>query len=366
MDDFAPQSVSFEKVIAALLDNTKPFPPVHLHSFSDISTSDLQKLKEKWVNIDAKRRATLLEDLETLAESDTLVSFDDLGKFALTDPDPRVREVALRLLWECQDHSLVAKFLQMVESDPDLKVRSAAATALGQFIYYGELEEIPETILRRIENKLLKLTTKEEEAKLLRRRALEAMGYSSRSEMKNLLLAAYNNNDPEWLVTALFAMGRSANSTWVPSVMEMLDSENPEVLFEAVRAAGELEAPAARKRLLKIVKTQPEGSEIRMAAIWALSKIGGEKVRDTLEALLELSEDEDEIDILEDALENLQFTEGFNQFGILDFEPEDEEALALRATYEELDDDFEDDDIDEDEDTDEDEYPEDDEELTDS
>ncbi|MHB1482428.1 MAG: HEAT repeat domain-containing protein, partial [Bellilinea sp.] len=165
--------------------------------------------------------------------------------------------------------------------------------------------------------------------------------------------AAYNKDDPEWLVTALFAMGRSANSTWIPSVMDMLDSENQEVLFEAVRAAGELEAKVARKRLLRIVKTQPEGSEIRMAGIWALSKIGGEKVRDTLEAMLESSEDDDEIDLLEDALENLQFTEGFNQFGLLDYEPESEEELALQEKYDEMDEDFEDDDL-EDDDTDDD------------
>lgn len=362
MDDTTQSIVSFEKVISALLDNSRPFPPAHLHRFSDISISDLQLLKKSWAQIQTNRRVALLEDLETLAESDTLVSFDDLGKFALTDPDPGVREVALRLLWECRDTSLVPMLIKMVGADPDLKVRSAAATALGQFIYFGELEEIPENLLHRIEEKLLQLTMDAGEAKLLRRRALEAMGYSSRPEINNLIRVAYNKEDPEWLVTALFAMGRSADSIWIPSIMDMLDSENSEVLFEAVRAAGELEATVARKRLLRIVKTQPEGSEIRMAGIWALSKIGGEKVRDTLEALLDSSEDDDEIDLLEDALENLQFTDGFNQFGLLDYEPESEEELALQEKYDEMDEDFEDEDLedgDSDEDSDFDEVEED-------
>lgn len=363
MDDYSQHTVSFVKVITALLDNAHPFQPIHLHRFSDISSGDLQLLMEAWLKIDPKRRATLLEDLEDLADSDTLVSFDDLGKFALNDPEPRVREVALRLLWECEDPALVSKFIHMVDADPDVKVRSAAATALGQFIYIGELEEIPEHILHRIENKLLELTTNESEAKLLRRRALEALGFSSRPEMKDLIRAAYNNNDHEWLVSSIFAMGRSANSAWIPSVLDMLDSENEEVLFEAVRAAGELEAPAARKPILKIVKTYPVGSEVRMAGIWALSKIGGEKVRDTLEALLEISDDDDEIDLLEDALENLQFTEGFNQFGILDYEPEDEDELIRRALEEELVEDLEDEDSGED-DLDEEKFFTDDEEST--
>lgn len=359
MDEFSQHTVSFDKVITALLDISHPFQPIHLHRFSDISGVDFQKLKDAWQRIDPGRRATLLEDLEELAEADTLVSFDDLGKFALSDPDPRVREIAVRLLWESEDPSLAQKLLQMVDHDPDLKVRSAAATALGQFIYFGELEEIPEPLHHRIENKLLQLTTSESEAKLLRRRALEALGYSSRPEMKNLIRAAYNMNDPEWLVSSIFAMGRSANSSWIPSVLEMLDSENQEVLFEAVRAAGELEAPSARKTILKIVKTHPAGSEIRLAGIWALSKIGGEKVRDTLESLLEMSEDDDEADVLEDALENLQFTEGFNKFGLLDYEPEDEDDLIRMALDDENDDDLEDEDI---EDLEDEDYLEDDEE----
>lgn len=354
MDDYAQHTVSFDKVITALLDTAHPFQPIHLHSFSDLSSSDMQKLMNAWESIDPKRRASLLEDLEELADSDTLVSFDDLGKFALTDPEPRVREVALRLLWECEDPALVSKFIHIVDTDQNIKVRSAAATALGQFIYLGELEEIPEPLLHRIENKLLDLTTNETEAKLLRRRALEALGFSSRPELKDLIRAAYNKDDSEWLISSIFAMGRSANSAWIPSVLDMLDAENEEVLFEAVRAAGELEAPAARKPIIKIVKNHPVGSDIRMAGIWALSKIGGEKVRETLESLLEHSEDDDEIDMLEDALENLQFTEGFNKFGLLDYEPEDEDELIRRALEEEMSEDLEDDDFDED-DLDEDE-----------
>ena len=331
MDYFGQTIEPFDKIIDALLDPTTPFPPIHLHRFSDLSPNDLEKLQRSWGDIRADRRLALLEDLEELADSDTLVSFDDLSKFALDDPDPRVREVALRLLWENSEVRLVDKFLKMIDTDPDVNVRSTAATALGQFIYYGELEEIPEKTLHRIENKLLSITTDEQETKQLRRRALEAMGFSSRPEIKNLILKAYNSNDTEWLVTALFAMGRSANEAWIPSVVEMLDSENEEVLFEAVRAAGELEAGKARQTLIRIVKNQPSGSDIRLQGIWALSKIGGGKVRATLEALLELSEDDNEIDVLEDAIDNLHFTENFHRLAMMDYIPESEEEILQWA-----------------------------------
>jgi hypothetical protein len=124
-----------------------------------------------------------------------------------------------------------------------------------------------------------------------------------------------------------------------------------------VRAAGELEAAGARRPLLKIIKSQFEGSEIRMAAIWSLSKIGGEKVRDTFEKLLEESEDEAELDILDEALENLEFTEGFNKFGMIDYDPESEEALLANPEadrWEENTDDEDEDDGESDEEPDED------------
>jgi HEAT repeat protein len=348
MEEQTGSTVTFDKIISALLDNQHPFPPVHLHRFSDIAEADLRSLERAWHLVNPDRRAALLEDLEELADADTLVSFEDLGRFALNDPDSRVREVALRLLWESEDPGLIQKFLQMVENDPEDKVRAAAATALGQFIYLGELEEISQPELTRIEDKLLALTTSSSETKLIRRRALEALGFSSRPELKSLIMAAYNNPDQLWQISALFAMGRSANSTWIPYVMDMLDTDNEEILFEAVRAIGELEAPSARRPLLKMLRSHPEGSEIRMAAIWSLSKIGGEKVRDTLEKLLDESEDDEETEMLEDALENLEFTEGFNQFGMIDYEPASEESLLAQSEADAWDDQGDEDDEDED------------------
>ncbi len=63
---------------------------------------------------------------------------------ALKDPLSPVRELGIRLLWECEDHSLVKVFLNLLTNDPDLQVQASAASALGRFIYLGELDEFPE------------------------------------------------------------------------------------------------------------------------------------------------------------------------------------------------------------------------------
>lgn len=318
--------VPFDDILAALLDDSRPFPPAFLHRFSDLTPTDLIKLKTIWPQISTQRRISLMEDLEELAEVDTLVSFDDLSVFALDDEEPRVRSAALRALWEADNEKLVPKFISMLEEDPDEMVRATAASTLGKYVYLGELEEISSKTLRRVEDHLLSVA-QSSELPLIRRRAIEALGYSSRPEVKPLILSAYNNADPEWLCTALFAMGRSASEEYIPAVIEQLDHPDPEVQFEAVRAAGQLSAGDARETLLEMLQAGIEDDELRMAVIWSLSEIGGEQVREVLENLLDQTEDDEEADFLQEALDNLFLTEGLASFEMFDFEAQDEDDL---------------------------------------
>ncbi|GAP11272.1 protein containing FOG: HEAT repeat [Bellilinea caldifistulae] len=326
--------VPFDEILAALLDDSRPFPPVFLHRFSDLTPTDLTKLKTIWPQISPQRRIALMEDLEEYAEIDTLVSFDDLSIFALDDEEPRVRSAALEILWETDNEKLVPKFISMMEEDPDPLVRATAASTLGRYVFLGELEEISPKILKRVEDHLLAVA-QSSEVPLVRRRAVEALGYSSRPEVKPLILAAYNNDDPEWLCSALFAMGRSASQEYIPAVIDQLDHPDPEVVFEAVRAAGQLSAGAAREILLEMLESGIEDDELRMAVIWSLSEIGGEQVRNVLENLLDQSEDAEEADFLQDALDNLFLTEGLVSFEMFDFEPQDEDDLSSIINLEE-------------------------------
>src|ERR1035437_6558604 len=133
----AKKNVPFNQVISALLDNNTPFSPTYLHRFSDITPEDLAELKKVWSQVNPDRRAVVLEDLEELAESDTLVNFDDISRSVMDDTNPRARAAAIRLLWECEDTRLVPVFIRMMGHDDDLVVRASAATALGMFIYLG-------------------------------------------------------------------------------------------------------------------------------------------------------------------------------------------------------------------------------------
>jgi HEAT repeat protein len=306
---------NFKELIGALLDSNHPFPPKYLHSFSDISSANLEAIKKIWAKVDPIRRIALVEDLEPLLEADTLLCFDDFAQFAIGDPEASVRSHAIQLLWESEDSHLIPILCYLLQHDPSDEVRAAAASGLGKFVFLGEEEEIPANLLKEIEELLLDVmqTSKINE---VQRKALEALGYSSRKEVASLINKAFQKKDTRWLSSALFAMGRSADRQWENQVLEMIDHHDEDVIIEAIRAAGELELVNARETLIEKATNDAGIWEVRAASIWSLSKIGGEDARDTLEDLLEKAEDEEEADIIEEALENLSFTDDQHNFGI--------------------------------------------------
>jgi HEAT repeat protein len=322
--------VRFEQVAAALLDNSKPFSPTLLHRFSDISGEDLAELEAAWLNIDPNRRVAVLEDLEELAESDTLVAFDDLAKFALQDPDARARAVAIRLLWESDDRRLIPIFVTMMEKDADEVVRASAAAALGMFVYIGELESIPTESLQYVEDHLLQVY-QSVDTDLVRRRALESLGFSSREKVPDIIRKAYTSGNKEWIASALFAMGRSADEVWADYIIAMLDNNEPDIQIEAVRAAGQLELSPAKEPLLELLEEDNLLDEdVRAAVIWSLSQIGGPGVREALTQLSEDSEDDDEADYIEMAIDNLSLAEGvvgFDFLGLHDMNKDDLDTI---------------------------------------
>ncbi|MEX2143335.1 MAG: HEAT repeat domain-containing protein [Anaerolineales bacterium] len=317
--------ISFDEVVLALRDEEHPFPARYLYRLSALEGEELGLIRRVWFALSAQRRLGILEDLETLAESNTLLQFDAVNQVALRDEDPRVRVTAIRSLWPSEQAVIVPQLLDLLDHDESAEVRAQAASGLGRFIYLGEVGKLPEHTLKEIETRLLR----EVDGKgdwLIRRRALESLGYSSRPEVPDLIEQAYEHGSEEWVASALYAMGRSADDRWAPIVIESLKDNNLELSREAVRAAGELELNDALPVLVDLL--QDEDSELRLAAAWSLSQIGGEVVAEVLAELLERTEDEDEIDLIEDTVENLALTHEMADLNILDFSPEDLEDLA--------------------------------------
>jgi HEAT repeat protein len=284
-----------------------------------LEPADTAFLAETWPKVSIQRRKALLEDLEEIHLADDLLCFEEVGRVALKDGEPGVRMRAIQILREYELADLLLTFVNLAEHDPDAEVRAASAAALATYIYMGEMEDISPKKLQQVEECLLRLIASSDTT-LVRRRALEALGFSSRKEVPGLIEKAYASPEMDWLVTALYAMGRSANSRWKPQVLKMLSHKRPAVRAEAASAAGELEIKAAIPELLELL--DDVDPDVRMASIWSLSQIGGARVRSALENMLETSEDDDEANQIDNALENLDLTEEMKNLALLEI-PED-------------------------------------------
>ncbi|MFN2305225.1 MAG: hypothetical protein ACK2TV_15965, partial [Anaerolineales bacterium] len=77
MKNYTSQDFDITEVKDALLNRQAPFPPQYIYFFSDIAQADLDQIAEIWPKVWLERRRGLLEDMENLAEADTLLFFDD-------------------------------------------------------------------------------------------------------------------------------------------------------------------------------------------------------------------------------------------------------------------------------------------------
>ena len=278
---------------------------------------------DAWKNVPVDRKTLLLDKLTAYLDEDTIVSYEDSGKALLDDPEAEVRARAFSLLSESDDPRLVDKFVEIFQGDTDLAPRLKAANLLGKFVLLGELEELNEKHLRKIEEALLSIIRSDENP-ALRRAAVEAFGYSGREDAVAIIESAFEREDPLWVSSALRAMGRAHDNRWDDSVVSKLLDADPRVRFAAAEAAGELSIEEAGPILLKMLEDEEEDDNVTMAAIWALSQIGGEDARAYILNMLDNTDDEDVAEFLEDALDNLDFNEQLNRFDMLSLDEDDD------------------------------------------
>ena len=317
------ETILFQNVLDYLLDVKRDIPQSHLKLYSDLDPKSLQLFLDIWPSVKASRKLLLLDNLLANLETDNVVSYEEIGHALLDDADGEVRARAIRLLAESDDPKLGSKLIEIFLNDADLAPRMEATTLLGEFILLGELEKLKQQLQYKIEDALISVIRSDDNP-TLRKRALESLSYSSRPEIAALIESAFERADPAWVASALRAMGRSHDDRWNDDVIGRLLDEDPRIRFAAVEAAGELGIEDAGPILLQMLEDEEEDDDVATAAIWSLSQIGGDDARIYILNLIENTEDEDLIELLEDALENLDFNEELNKFDLLTLDEDDE------------------------------------------
>jgi len=323
-----------------LQSNEVSLSPSLLFALSDLNRQELQEFAQVWHVLPADRRRRVAQAMTELAEERIEADFTRIFRYLLDDEDADVRAHAINGLWEDEDHALIRPLIGALRSDQAAQVRAAAAEALGRFLLLAETKRIPATDGDEIRNALLAAIRSGSEDKLVRRRSIESIAYLGDELVRDIIAAAYADDDAKMRATAIFAMGRSADPYWRRTVAQELYSPDPQIRFEAARAVGELEFKASVPRLIELLEDADR--EVQSAAITSLGQIGGKEARRALIAVIE-SDDEVAHELARDALDELEFASGSNLL-LVDIGLESEEEALLADELEEGDVEFDEED----------------------
>lgn len=300
-DSEAPQEPkpAIDEVTAALLNGE--YPRSTLVGLSDLSAREAGALKETWPSVDSSVRQAVVSELHDLAEERVDYVFDRALLTLLDDPDPAVRQLAVAGLWERNEPTFAHTLVAMLESDESEDVRAEVARGLGRFAEMAELGELDDDTATAVRQALLDVLDEETESLHVRARCLESAAVFSRdAAVHDAIERFYEEDDTGFRATALFAMGRSLNQRFLPTILNETASDDAEIRYEAARASGRLGDTSALPVLADLA--DDEDAEVRHAAINALGEIGGKAAVRYLQRLSEAAHEADR-ELIEDALE---------------------------------------------------------------
>jgi len=192
-------------------------------------------------------------------------------------------------------------------------LRAKAAISLGPALDHADTEMygfdddsalVSEEAFVGIQDTLRKLYMDADVPKEVRRRILEASVRAMQDWHQDAIQTAYRSDDEAWKVTAVFSM------CWVrgfdEEILEALNSADPEIHYQAVRAAGNWEVAAAWPHIAALVTSTGTKKNLRLAAIDAVASIHPQEAGTILHDLT----DSDDEDIVEAVYEAMAVAEG--------------------------------------------------------
>ena len=304
--------MDFEEFLTELKEGDSAPRYSQMLQLAGMTSELLDAFEAAWREVSPERKRETLDRMVELSEDNVELDFDSVFRVGLADGDSGVRADSVRGLWECEDRTVIRPLLGLLEKDPAVEVRSAAASALGRFADLAHEGKLLSRDEARIQKALLAAIGRDGEDMEVRRRAIEAIASLESPERDRIIRAAYESGDPGLLQSSIYAMGRTSNADWLPSALRETGNESPEIRYEAAVTCGHLGDENVVPQLITLV--QDEDRQVQLAAVRALGEVGGSLARRALERCLELG-DEALKQAAEDAIDNIEF---------------DDDPLALR------------------------------------
>jgi HEAT repeat protein len=288
-----------DEVMARFVDGE--YPRSALAGLSDLSPGEGRTLKAIWPQVAVDVRRGIASELQDLTQERFDYSFTRAIQTLVDDPDATVRQRAVAGLWEWDDPDVAQMLVSVLKHDESEDVRAAAAHALGPFAEIAELEELDDETAETIHRALTDVLADTSEPMHVRARCLESAAVFGLDETIHEAIAFFfDEEDTGFRGTAIFSMGRSLKKEYLPTVLNETASDDPELRFEAARAAGRFGEASALDVLSGLGRD--EDAEVRHAAIMAMGEIGGNHAVRYLQRLSE-NANEAEMELIEAAIE---------------------------------------------------------------
>lgn len=303
---------TLQDAIDELASNTGKLPgPSVLYGLSNLSTDDLRTLQPIWDGLDKTYRRVLMQMMVDAMDEHFELNYRPIAEANLSSEQPEVRQASIEMLWEATSISLMDRFITIATTDPVADVREEATKALGRFVLWGELGDLPESETERAQNALIAILDDDAESSV-QCYALEGIANCSREGVAKRIQVAYDSGEALLQQGAIVAMGHTCDTQrWGTTVLEVLERENIVMRRQAAKSAGELQLVEAVPALLRLLEEdEREGQEI---VIWSLGEIGGNEAMRILERIAEMAEstgDDALIDIVDDAIGNASLANG--------------------------------------------------------
>lgn len=317
------KQIPFPQFLEQLFNEAKPVHIAELYRLSDMDQTHFEQFQEQWPTASESRRQIIARHLADISEENSVVEFSLLFSYLLNDLSPAVRLAALDGLWDSDNLAIIDPIIQLLMADPQPNIQAAAASALGHFVLMGVWGQIPAKVKDRVVNALLSKYDQAELQPEVRRPVLESLSGTTHPRLPTLIDQAYDSDDEQLQISAVYAMGQSADKSWLPTILQEMSSPWPDMRAEAAKAAGNMGSSDALERLADLI--YDEDLEVRLAGVAALGQIGGDNGYNLLRQLADDPEAEELYEAVEEALEEMELLNGAVDLTLMEWDEDERE-----------------------------------------
>ena len=296
--------MTLELVVGDLGNPDGPIRHTDLVQLSGLPRARVSAVISSLAGSPVDRRRELIDRMTELAEHNIELDFTAVLRASLRDRDSEVRAKAAHGLWDSEDRTLVRPLIDLLLNDQSSTVREAAVSTLAKFAELAGEGKLVRRDAHRIRDSLLSVVARADEDVETQRRAIEALAYFDSDRIRSIIDEAYSSADIRLRQSAIFAMGKSSNAVWLPTVIKEMRNPNAALRYEAATACGFLGEDDTLPYLVSLLND--EDSQVQLAAVRSLGAIGGDLARRALIQAMKRGDDAIE-EAAEEALATIDF-----------------------------------------------------------